>query len=134
MLGAQTGGPWRVHASRFGAAQLSSSHSQPANVPAMQLSADLMRYVIWAGVVAIGAILAVVDRRWARFPLFGILLAAGIGGGLIITRVSPFNFGGGSHYMEGVIISGGSALALAGYILAFASQLACRRFTTRGRR
>jgi hypothetical protein len=97
----------------------------------MKLPSDLSRYVVWAGVVVVGAILAVVDRRWVSFPLFGLLLVAGVGGGLIITRVSPFSFGGGSYYMEGVIISGGSALALAGYVFGFGCQLACRRFTTR---
>jgi hypothetical protein len=80
--------------------------------------AELMRYLIWGGVIAIGALLAVLDRRWIRRPLFAVLLVAGVIGGLIITRVSPFTFGGGDHYMEGVILSAGSALALAGYALA----------------
>ena len=82
------------------------------------LSAELMRYLIWGGVIAIGALFAVLDRRWIRRPLFAVLLVAGVIGGLIITRVSPFTFGGGDHYMEGVILSAGSALALAGYALA----------------
>jgi hypothetical protein len=33
-------------------------------------------------------------------------------------RVSPFSFGMGNHYMEGVIVSVGSALALIGYVFA----------------
>ena len=82
------------------------------------LSAELMRYLVWGGVIAIGALLSVLDRRWIRRPLFAVLLVAGVIGGLIITRVSPFTFGGGDHYMEGVILSAGSALALAGYALA----------------
>jgi hypothetical protein len=56
--------------------------------------AELMRYLIWGGVIAIGALLAVLDRRWIRRPLFAVLLVAGVIGGLIITRVSPFTFGG----------------------------------------
>lgn len=97
----------------------------------MPLPSDLIRYVVWAGTVAIGAALAIVDRRWVGYPLFGALLVAGVGGGLIITKVSPFSFGGGSHYMEGVIISAGSALALAGYVFAFGCQFAYWR--SRGR-
>lgn len=84
----------------------------------MGSSADLVRYLVWAGIVAIGGLLGIVDLRWTRRPLFGLLLAAGIIGGLIITRVSPFTFAGGDHYMEGVILSAGSALALAGYAAA----------------
>jgi hypothetical protein len=82
------------------------------------LSDELMRYLVWGGVIAIGALLGIVDRRWIRRPLFAVLLVAGVIGGLIITRVSPFTFAGGDHYMEGVILSAGSALALAGYSLA----------------
>jgi hypothetical protein len=70
-----------------------------------------------------------VDRRWIGHPLLGVLLVAGVCGGLIITSVSPFSFGGGSRYMEGVIISAGSALALAGYVFALGCEFACRRFT-----
>ena len=97
----------------------------------MELHTDLTRYVVWAGVIAIGAMVAVVDRRWIGHPLLGVLLVAGICGGLIITSVSPFSFGERSHYMEGVIISAGSALALAGYVFAFGCEFACRRFTRR---
>ena len=93
----------------------------------MQLSADLTRYFAWAGVLVIGILLAVFDRRRVGGPLFGVLLVAGVGGGLIITSVSPFSFGGGSHYMEGVIISAGSALALVGYVFATVWQIVRRR-------
>ncbi len=86
-----------------------------------------MRYLVWAGVVAVGAILGVVDLRRTGRPLFGVLLAAGVIGGLVITKISPFTFAGGDHYMEGVLLSAGSALALAGYaaaiILQFVRQL-----------
>ena len=82
----------------------------------MQLSAnDLTRYLVWIGVIAFGAVLAVIDRRWIRRPAFGFLLGAGVAGDFIITRVSPFSFGGGDHYMEGVLLSAGAALALIGY-------------------
>jgi hypothetical protein len=92
----------------------------------MELSTDLARYATWAGVVAIGALLAVLDRRWIRGPIFGALLLAGVVGGLVITEVSPFSFGGGSYYMQGVLISAGSALALVGYVFAMVLQFALR--------
>ena len=57
------------------------------------LSAELTRYLVWGGVIAIGALLAVLDQRWIRRPLSAVLLVAGVIGGLIITRVSPFTFG-----------------------------------------
>jgi len=53
----------------------------------MNLSADMTRYLVWAGVVAAGALLAVVDWRWIRRPIFGVLLAAGVAGGLMATKV-----------------------------------------------
>jgi hypothetical protein len=90
----------------------------------MESSADLMRYLIWGGIVAIGALLGIVDLRWTRRLLFGVLLAAGIIGGLIITHVSPFTFAGGDHYMEGVLLFAGSALALVGYAAALIGQFA----------
>jgi hypothetical protein len=89
----------------------------------MESSADLMRYLIWGGIVAVGALLGIVDVRWTRRPFFGVLLAAGIIGGLIITSVSPFTFAGGDHYMEGVLLFAGSALALAGYAATVIGQL-----------
>jgi hypothetical protein len=93
----------------------------------MEMSPDLARYLLWAGIIAIGTLLAVLDRRWIGWPLFGVLMLAGVAGGLIITTVSPFSFGGGDHYMEGVIVSAGSALALVGYVFAIIWQFACRR-------
>jgi hypothetical protein len=93
----------------------------------MELSPDLTRYFVWAGVVAAGCLLAVVDRRWIRYPVFGVLLVSGVGGGFLVEKVSPFSFGVESHYMEGVIVSAGSALALIGYVLALAWQLVRRR-------
>jgi hypothetical protein len=98
----------------------------------MNLSPDLTRYVTWAGVVAVGALLAVVDWRQIRRPVFGVLLVAGVVAGLIIEQVSPFSFGGGSHYMEGVLLSAGSALALTGYVFAAVGQFVCP--STGGRR
>ena len=91
------------------------------------MSGELTRYVIWAGIVAVGAGLAILDRRWIRRPLFAVLLLAGIVGGLIITKVSPFTFAGGDHYMEGVIVSAASALAMIGYVFAAVWQFARRR-------
>jgi hypothetical protein len=82
---------------------------------------------VWAGIVLVGTLLAVVDRRWIRRPVFGVILVAGVGGGFIVEKVSPFSFGGGDHYMEGVIVSAGSALALIGYVFAVIWQFVRRR-------
>jgi hypothetical protein len=100
----------------------------------MQPDSELTRYLAWAGIVAIGALLAVIDRRWPRWRPFGMLLIAAAVGGLVITRASPFTFGGGDHFMEGVILSAASALALAGYSLAIVWQLARRHLGGRRRR
>ena len=86
------------------------------------MSGELARYIIWAGIVAVGVGLAILDRRWIRWPLFAALLLAGIVGGIIITKISPFTFVGGDHYMEGVIVSAASALAMIGYVFAAAWQ------------
>lgn len=102
----------------------------------MELSPDLTRYLFWAGIVAIGALLAVLDRRWTRRPVFGALLVIGVASGLIIMRASPFSFAGGDHYMEGVLLSAGSALALVGYVVGYAFALVwqfARRLGGRGR-
>jgi hypothetical protein len=77
--------------------------------------------------IAIGSLLAVLDRRWIGRPVFGMLLVTAAVGGLIITRVSPFSFGTGSYYMDGVILSAGSALALIGYFFGIVCQFVRRR-------
>jgi hypothetical protein len=82
---------------------------------------------MWAGVVVFGALLAVVEWRQIRRPVFGVLLGIGVATGFIIEQVSPFSFGGGGHYMEGVLVSAGSALALIGYVFAVVWQFVCRR-------
>jgi hypothetical protein len=82
----------------------------------MDMSADLMRYLTWTAVVVAGALLAFVDRRWIGRSVFGALLVAGVAAGLIVTQVSPFSFGMGGYYMDGVLVSAGSALALIGYV------------------
>ncbi len=86
----------------------------------------------WAAVVAAGALFAVVDWRWIKRPFFGALLVAGIGGGIIVVNVSPFSFGTGGYYMEGVLLSALSALALAGYVFAIVAQFIWRRIGGRG--
>ena len=91
------------------------------------------RYIIWAGVIAVGTGLAIIDRRWIKWPLFAVLLVAGIVGGIITTKVSPFTFAGGDHYVEGVIVSAASALAMIGYIFAAVWQFALRRLGRDGR-
>ena len=92
----------------------------------------MTRYFVWAAVVVAGALFAVVDWRWIKRPVFGALLVAGVLGGTIVINVSPFTFGTGGYYMEGVILSAGSALALVGYVFAMAGQFACRRIGGRG--
>ena len=94
----------------------------------MESAADLLRYLVLGGVVAIGAVLGIIDLRWTKRPLFGLLLAAGSIGGLIITKISPFTFAGGDHYMEGVLIFAGSALALAGYTAAIVVHFVRQRW------
>jgi hypothetical protein len=84
------------------------------------MSPDLTRYAVWAGVVAFGILLGVVDRRWIGRPLFGALLVVGV----VMTKVSPFDFSTGGYFMEGVLLSAGSALALVGYVLAAVWQFA----------
>lgn len=96
------------------------------------LAADLIRYLVWGGIAAIGALLAVLDWRWIGLPVFAVLLVAGVIGGLIITEVSPFTFAGGDHYIEGLILAAGSALALAGYAPAVV-WLLVRRFWPPGK-
>jgi hypothetical protein len=96
------------------------------------LSEDMTRYFVWAAIVVAGAVLAVVDWRWIKRPVCGALLVGAVGGGIIVTNVSPFTFGTGGHYMEGVLISAGSALALVGYVLAAVGQFAWRRISGHG--
>jgi hypothetical protein len=91
------------------------------------------RYIFWVSVVAVGIGLAIIDRRWIKWPLFATLLLAGIIGGILTTKVSPFTFAGGDHYMEGVIVSAGSALTMIGYIFAAAWQFVRRRAGRDGR-
>ena len=79
-----------------------------------------------------GAALAIVDWRWIKRPACGALLVIGIVGGIIVTNASPFTFGTGSYYMEGVLISAGSALALVGYVLAAIGHFVCRRIRRHG--
>jgi hypothetical protein len=90
------------------------------------MPSDLTRYFMWAGIVVVGAVLAVADRRKIRHPVFGIFLVAGVVAGFVIEQISPFSFGVGSYYMDGVLVSAGSALALIGYVIAVVGQLACR--------
>lgn len=87
----------------------------------------MTRYFVWAGVVVAGALLAVIDWRWIGRPVLGALLVAGVAGGIVVTNGSPFTFAGGDYYMEGVIVSAGSALALVGYIFAVFGRFAWRR-------
>jgi len=91
------------------------------------VSADLTRYFVWAGIVVVGVLFAVVDRRWIRRPVLGVLLVAGIVGGFVVEQVSPFSFGTRNHFMEGVLLSAGSALALIGYVFAVIWQFVRRR-------
>jgi hypothetical protein len=84
----------------------------------MDRQPDYGFYLFWAGVVALGALFAALDRRWIKRPILGLVLIAGVPGGFVIMQASPFNFADGGYYMEGVLLSAGSALALIGYALA----------------
>jgi hypothetical protein len=99
----------------------------------MNLSQDMIRYFQWAVVVVAGVLCAFGDWRWIKRPVFGVLLVAGIVGGIIVTNVSPFNFATGGYYMEGVILAALSALALAGYVFAIVIQFIWRRVRGRHR-
>jgi hypothetical protein len=99
----------------------------------MNLPADLTRYVMWTAVVVAGAPLAFVDRRQIGRPVFGVLLVGGAVAGFIVEQVSPFGFGAGGYYMEGVLVSAGSALALIGYVFAVVLQVVWRSVGARRR-
>ena len=91
------------------------------------MSPELWRYLVWAGVVVLGAVLAVVDRRVLGRWLFGMLLVAAVAVGMLVTVISPFRFSGTGYYMDGVILAGGSALALIGYSVALVGLFIFRR-------
>lgn len=96
----------------------------------MRLSPDMFRYLVWGAAVVVGMVLAFVDRRVLKRWLLVWLLPAGIAGGLLLTNLSPFSFGATNYYMEGIIVAAGSALALAGYVIAAAGlALMFRRST-----
>jgi hypothetical protein len=99
----------------------------------MELPPDVFRYLVWSGIVAVGALLAVFDRRFIGWPVLAVLLVGGLVAGIVITRVSPFTLSGEDHFFEGVVLSAGSALALVGYVVATVLQLA-HRFLRRRRR
>jgi hypothetical protein len=83
--------------------------------------------------VLIGALLAVADWRWIGRPIAGPLLVAGMVGGFLLTKLSPFDFVTGGYYMQGALIAAGSALALIGYAFAMIGQLVVWLVGRRGR-
>jgi hypothetical protein len=87
-------------------------------------TADLTRYLIWSSVVVAGMAMAYIDRRLIGRKILAALLLLAVAGGLLITQFNPFSFGSSSHYMEGVIVSGGAALALTGYLVALLTLMA----------
>ena len=91
----------------------------------------MTRYLIWAAVVIIGAVLAVCDWRWLRRPWFGVLLLAILFGGLVTMQVSPFNFSDGGYALQGLLAAGGAGLALIGYVAASIVQFALRYVRSR---
>jgi hypothetical protein len=93
----------------------------------MEPPTELVRYAVWAGVIAFGALLAFFDWRWIRGPLFAVALVAGFLAGIAIMRLNPFSFAGG-HYMDGVIVSGAAAIAGIGYVVASCLLLLRRWF------
>jgi hypothetical protein len=88
-------------------------------------------YLFWTAVLGSGAAFRRIDRRWIRRPALGVLTLAGIPAGAIMTQLSPFNFVDGGLYMQGILLSVGSGLALIGYVLAWLAGLAWRRFARR---
>jgi len=84
-------------------------------------------YLFWTVVFLSGAVFRLVDRNWIKRPVLGLLMLAGIPTGAILTEVSPFNFADGGLYMQGVLLSAASALALVGYVLAWVADVARRR-------
>ena len=83
----------------------------------MNLSADMVRYFEWAAVVIAGALFAVSRMAMDQASHSRSAFAAGVGRRhRIVTQVSPFTFGTGGYYMEGVLVAAGSALALTGYV------------------
>jgi hypothetical protein len=92
-----------------------------------------MFYIFWASILALGAVLAVLDWRWIRRPACAVFLLACICGGFITTKVSPFNFADGGYYLQGALVFAASALALISYFVTAAAQLATRYFTKRRR-
>jgi len=84
-------------------------------------------YLFWTAVFASGAVFRLIDGSWIKRPVLGLLMLAGIPAGAIMTQVSPFNFADGGLYMQGVLLSLASGLALIGYLLAWLAEFARRR-------
>jgi glucose uptake protein GlcU len=95
----------------------------------VESSPELTRYLVWGLAVTLGAVLAVLDWRLIRRPVFGALLLLGIAGGAALTSISPFNFADGGYYMEGILVAAGSALAFIGYFVVGVALLVRRLFT-----
>ena len=82
----------------------------------MDNSSELTQHTIWTMVMLAGVPLAFVDWQMIKRPIFGVLPILGISAGATVTFFSPFNFGDGGYYMEGILVSGGSALVFIGYV------------------
>ena len=88
-------------------------------------------YLFWTAVLAAGAAFRLIDARWIRRPVLGLLMLAGIPAGAIMTQVSPFNFADGGFYMQGILLAAASSLALIGYVLAWVGGSARRHLAGR---
>ena len=97
----------------------------------MDLPTDVVFYLFWLAVVALGALFEFADRKWIRRPALGALLFAGIPGGYIMMRVSPFNLADGGLGLQGFLLSAASGLALIGYALTCIWNFTRRRFGRR---
>jgi hypothetical protein len=71
--------------------------------------------LIWAIPVVLGALMAFVDRLVMVSWYFAFLLLAGLLGGILRVFVGPFRYSGMGFSL---ILGGGSALALIGYVFA----------------
>ena len=85
------------------------------------------RYWPYGVALLAGVLFAVIDRRLIGRYVLAVLLVIAAAGGQLTMYFSPFTFGGGDHYMQGLIASLFALAGLAGYALAVVATWACGR-------